>query len=118
MRSTDTLIALFADAITRHHNPEDHNIQVLASLLVLAFTLPDATVSSQLRLSLCLYCLHPVVTDEVILNRSNGYVSKQSVSIIHEYNNYDNISRWTSKHIVFSIRISPKQRKDENTVDK
>jgi hypothetical protein len=118
VRSTDTLLALHADAITRHHNPEDHSIQVLASLLVLAFTLPDATVSSQLRLSLCLYCLHPVAADEVILNRGIGYVSEQSVSVIHRYNNYNNINRWTSKHLVLSIRISPKQRKDENTIDK
>ena len=66
-RSTDTLTALFADAITRHHNPEDHSMQVLASLPVLVFTQPDATAQSPLLLVLCLYCLHPFVTDEVLL---------------------------------------------------
>jgi len=41
-RSTDKVMALFADAITRHHNPEDHGIQVLAT----RFLVPDATVPS------------------------------------------------------------------------
>jgi hypothetical protein len=51
-RSTDTLIALFADAITRHDNLEDHSIQVFASLPLLLFTQPDATAPSQLLWSL------------------------------------------------------------------
>jgi hypothetical protein len=93
--STDTLIALFADAITCHHNPEDHSIQVLATRL----PLPDDTVPSQLFLSRCPYCLHPVVAGEILLSRSIGYSAKQFFSIIYRYNNYNNVENQNKETI-------------------
>jgi hypothetical protein len=62
--------------------PEDHSIQVLASLPVLVFTLTDTTVPSHLRWSLCLYCFRPIVADKILLNTSMVYVSKQPFSVL------------------------------------